>query len=387
MGDFIFVGSFFCCLIVSYLLFVRIKEYDSFSDKILAFLFICYAYCTAAYLLINSGWLIYLPFTYKTAQPINYLIPPLAFLYVRSVLNNEKEFRKLDIIHFIPFILITFNYVPFYFLNYTDKIAIVRKVVNDSTYTFTSQDGFFPEIIQLLRPLQTLIYILLQWRLLVLFRRNYKLLLEEAHTGSILSWLRTFTLSITFTIVSFLIFVIAVFYGLNDKAHTDSIIYYSSIPVALSLLYLSSYLVLNPSVLIGIPYINYVSPLNSNAINKHKYEEEVNLILRYFDEKRPYLKKSQSISEIAINLGIPLKMLSFILNHHFELNFNDFVNSYRIGEIVQRIQKGDLESYTLSTLFQEAGFSNKTTFLSAFKKVHHCTPTEFVQAMATTNRK
>ena len=45
------------------------------------------------------------------------------------------------------------------------------------------------------------------------------------------------------------------------------------------------------------------------------------------------------------------------------------------------IKKGDHEQYTLSTLFQEAGFSNKTTFLSAFKKVHQCTPTEFIQAL------
>lgn len=381
MGDFIFIGSFFCCLIVSYLLFIRIKEYNSFSDKILAGLFICYAYCTAAYLLVNSGWLVYLPFTYKTAQPINYLIPPLAFLYVRSVLNNEKYFRKIDILHFIPFAVITFNYLPFYFLNYFDKVEIVKKVVTDSTYTFTRQDGILPESIQLLRPVQTLIYIFLQSRLIFLFSRNYKYLLEDVHTRSILSWLRTFTFSIAFTVISFLIFVTAVIYGLNDKGHIDTIIYYTSIPVALSLLYLSSYLVLNPSVLIGIPFINYVSPLNQDVNTNHKYDEEVNLILQYFEEKRPYLKKNLSIGEVAIDLKIPLRMLSFILNHQFKLNFNDFVNSYRIGEIVQRIKKGDLELYTLSTLFQEAGFSNKTTFLSAFKKVHQCTPTEFIQAL------
>jgi AraC-like DNA-binding protein len=201
-----------------------------------------------------------------------------------------------------------------------------------------------------------------------------------------LSWLRTFTFSIAFTVVSFLIFVFAVIYGLNDKVNIDTIIYYTSIPVALSLLYLTSYLVLNPSVLVGIPYINYVSTLNQAGNSNHKYEEEVNLILQYFEQKRPYLKKNLSIGEVAIDLKIPLRMLSFILNHQFKLNFNDFVNRYRIGEIVQRIKKGDLELYTLSTLFQEAGFSNKTTFLSAFKKVHQCTPTEFIQALPSTIR-
>jgi AraC-like DNA-binding protein len=387
MGDFIFVGSFFCCLIISYLLFIRHKEYDSFSDKILAYLFIFYAYCTAAYLLINSGWLIYLPFIYKTAQPVNYLIPPLAFLYVRSILRNEKKFLKQDILHFIPFIAITLNYLPFYFLNYTEKIAIVRNVVNDSTYTFTRQDGFFPETIQLLRPLQALVYIFLQWRLIFLFHKNYKTLFKNAHISSILDWLKKFTIAISFTVVSFIFFVIALLYGLTESVKIDILIYYTSIPVAISLFYLSSYLVLNPSVLIGIPHINYTTNENPVSIDEYKYADEVKSILLYFKDNRPYLKKGLSISEVALDLNISPKMLSFIINQHFKLNFNDFVNQYRIQEIVQRIENGHLEKYTLSSLLQEAGFSNKTTFLSAFKKIHQCTPTDFIQSMPSIFRK
>jgi AraC-like DNA-binding protein len=55
------------------------------------------------------------------------------------------------------------------------------------------------------------------------------------------------------------------------------------------------------------------------------------------------------------------------------------VNKFRIDLIVERIQNGDLDRFTLSSISEEAGFSNKTTFLSAFKKVHHCTPTQFIQ--------
>ena len=91
MGDFIFIGSFFCCIINTYLLLIKEREYISFSDKLLAALFIFYAYCTISYLLVTSGWLIYIPFIYKTAQPINFLIPPFAYLYVRSILKNEKN--------------------------------------------------------------------------------------------------------------------------------------------------------------------------------------------------------------------------------------------------------------------------------------------------------
>ena len=109
------------------------------------------------------------------------------------------------------------------------------------------------------------------------------------------------------------------------------------------------------------------------------YEEEANIILQFFEQKKPYLKQNLSINEVSVEINIPLKLLSFIINQYFKLNFNDFVNKYRVEWIVNRIQNGDLDRFTLSSISQEAGFSNKTTFLSAFKKVHNCTPTQFVQ--------
>ena len=389
MGNFIFTGSLFCCLIVVYILLFGKKDYRSFSDKILAVLFLSYAYCTAAYLLITSGWLVYLPYTYKTAQPINYLIPPLAYIYVRSILKNEKSFYINDIIHFVPFVFFTINYLPFYFLNSLDKIYIVKNVINDISLTFSKQDGLFPETLQVFRPIQSFIYIFLQWRLIILFENKNQQLLKNVHTVHVVSWLKKFTISISFTVISFVFFVIMLIYGLNNQLNISQIVFYSSIAVALSLFYLSSYLIVNPSVLIGMPYLNYKPDINIhiNSSANPKYEKEVKLILDFLEEKKPYLKKSLSINEVSIELDIPLKMLSFIINQHFKVNFNDFVNQYRIRTIVDRIKNGDLDTYTLTTLFEESGFSNKTTFLSAFKKVHHLTPKEFIKTITPITRK
>ena len=151
MGDFIFIGSFFCCIISAYLLLIKSREFISFSDKLLAILFIFYAYCTISYLLVSSGWIIYIPYIYKTAQPINFLIPPFAYLYVRSILNNEKTFRKLDLLHFVPFVLILINYLPFYLMNYADKSKLVNLVINNVELNLIQQDGIVSEKIQFSR--------------------------------------------------------------------------------------------------------------------------------------------------------------------------------------------------------------------------------------------
>ena len=380
MGDFIFIGSFFCCIISAYLLVIKRREFISFSDKLLAALFICYAYCTISYLLVTSGWIIYIPYIYKTAQPINFLIPPLAYLYVRSVLNNEKTFRKIDLIHFLPFVLILINYLPFYLMNYAEKSKLVNLIINNVELNLIQQDGILSEKIQFLRPLQCLVYIILQWKLILSFEKNNQDLIKESHTRLILNWLKVFSTSIALTVISFIVFIFIFIYGLNNFLQLDDLVFYSSIPVALCLFYLSSYLVVNPNVLVGLPYIHYLKKSeNVSNIKLINYEEEANIILDYFTKNKSYLKQNLTINEISLEVNIPLKLLSFIINQHFKLNFNDFVNKFRIDLVVERMQNGDLDKFTLSSISEEAGFSNKTTFLSAFKKIHNCTPTQFMQ--------
>ena len=177
-----------------------------------------------------------------------------------------------------------------------------------------------------------------------------------------------------------IVFIFIFIYGLNNFLQLDDLVFYSSIPVALCLFYLSSYLVVNPNVLVGLPYIHYLKKSeNVSNIKLINYEEEANIILNYFTKNKPYLKQNLTINEISLEVNIPLKLLSFIINQHFKLNFNDFVNKFRIDLVVERMQNGDLDKFTLSSISEEAGFSNKTTFLSAFKKLHKCTPTQFMQ--------
>lgn len=123
-------------------------------------------------MLISSGWLIHFPFLYRTSAPVNYLIPPLAYLYVKSVLNNKNKWRWVDALHFIPFILISINYIPLFTMSIENKNAIVKMVIENYTYNYNLQDGYFSENIQFLRPIQSLIYILLQWRLIYIFEKK-----------------------------------------------------------------------------------------------------------------------------------------------------------------------------------------------------------------------
>jgi len=300
-------------------------------------------------------------------------------MYVKSVLTNKNKWKLVDALHLTPFLLIAINYIPLYCMGIDNKKEVVKLVIQSFNNNYNIQDGFFTEKIQFLRPIQSIVYIILQWKLIYSFKRKQHLGYFKEHTELILSWLIKFTSAITFTILTFLIFVIGVVYTLYTNQSINDIVFYASIPVSISLFYLTSYLILNPNVFLGLPYIDY-NKYNQKieVLDKVKYEEEIAAIESYLTNNKPYLKQGFSINEFSMAVGLPAKLVSFLINNHFDKNFNDFVNTYRIAQVTDCIKAGDFNQFTLYALATQAGFSNKTSFVDAFKKVHNCTPSHFI---------
>ena len=159
--ELIFLGGIFCSLITAYILFFRNGLDVIFSDILLGILLILMSWCSLAYLLIISGWIYQVPYLYKTAAPLNFLIPPIAFLYVRSVIYNEKKIRKTDLFHLIPFILIFINYFSFYSMPFIEKQKLVESVVNNLKLNYEVKDGLISESYRyILGIIQSIIYLI-----------------------------------------------------------------------------------------------------------------------------------------------------------------------------------------------------------------------------------
>jgi AraC-like DNA-binding protein len=156
--------------------------------------------------------------------------------------------------------------------------------------------------------------------------------------------------------------------------------------ISICFLVISSYLLLNPKVLLGFPFIKYTEVDWGLLINKKvklpfvivDYSKEIEQLKKYFNENHSYLIKGININDVAVGTGIPAKELSFIINHHFNQRFNEFVNQYRISYITKKINEGYLDHYTLQTLSSEAGFTSPTTFIAAFKKIELCSPSDYL---------
>jgi AraC-like DNA-binding protein len=63
------------------------------------------------------------------------------------------------------------------------------------------------------------------------------------------------------------------------------------------------------------------------------------------------------------------------------MNFNDYINSFRIEEIKKRFENGETEDFTVLGIALDSGFNSKTTFNRAFKKYTGSTPQFYIQKL------
>lgn len=385
MIEVIFLGAIFCALITAYSLLFNETPFHLFSNTQLAWYLIFFGYCISAYLLIESGWILNVPFLYKTAAPINFLIPPLSYFYVNSVLYDRKSYRKRDFLHLLPFFISFISYLPFYFISFEEKEIIVKNLYQSGMLGINN-DGLIPEYIQFFaREIQSLTYLFFQWQLLINFKKNNLTTNFEVHTKQVLNWLRDFNISCTIAVISLVFFIVFMKFGNSNLCSILSDL--SGSLFAISFFIITSYLLFRPSVLYGFPFgannqtgLSEKKTNNTGAATK-TFESEIKLITDYFKDDKPYLKNNLNINEVALSLQIPGRDVSFILNNHFQQHFPDFVNMYRIQHFINEVENENLNKFTIEFIAKSSGFSSITTFNRAFKKAYSISPTEYIQQL------
>jgi AraC-like DNA-binding protein len=83
---------------------------------------------------------------------------------------------------------------------------------------------------------------------------------------------------------------------------------------------------------------------------------------------------------LADTMGISSRSLSALINGHYEQNFYDYVNDYRVRDAQRQLEDPGLKSKTIQRVMEDAGFNSKSTFNSHFKKVTGKTPSEYRKA-------
>jgi len=106
-------------------------------------------------------------------------------------------------------------------------------------------------------------------------------------------------------------------------------------------------------------------------------------LLTLMEEKKPYLNGELKASELAQMLDISVNHLSQVLNNIQQQNFFDFVNGYRIKEVIKKMEAPKNSHLTLLAMALDSGFNSKTSFNTVFKKMTHQTPSAFYKSLTS----
>jgi AraC-like DNA-binding protein len=114
----------------------------------------------------------------------------------------------------------------------------------------------------------------------------------------------------------------------------------------------------------------YKEPITSDNL----YFQKLELLCK---DQHIYTDSTLNREKIAEKLGISAGYVSQIINTITGDNFANYINQYRVEAVKKMISNSEYENYNLLTMGLESGFTSKTTFYKAFKKVTGQTPNEY----------
>ncbi len=118
-------------------------------------------------------------------------------------------------------------------------------------------------------------------------------------------------------------------------------------------------------------------PFVSRPLPPAELKQKGTWLKKVVKENCYYQDPELSLVLLAEKLELTTHELSRIINTVLKKSFNDFINEYRIAEVIQKMQNPVYDRLTLLGIAFDSGFNSKTTFSRAFRRVTGKTPGEY----------
>lgn len=277
---------------------------------------------------------------------LNYLLlPPSIWLFIKYQTDDNFRFQPWHLWLFLPALVA-------YTLDVWSKMASISLMSHKLWIWFTEYV-----------PLIGLVFVLgFFWVKYYKFRalKNFK-----SQKNSLLTQFRFLMLmsSLTFVCLTWLLFE---FIGFK---------HYEIIEYTFIILFL------------GLAFFNFLEnqtfpPLALEERNREfpNYDDQDNLVLleRTMHESKPYLNPNIPLKNLALELNLPARYVSFLINQYHHKNYKEYINAYRIDAFLEKVKNGENKTKTLLGLAMECGFSSKSTFNQVFKNHMGKSPSEYI---------
>lgn len=376
-------------LLFSLLLLWRGYRQERLSDKLLALLLLIYTLRISQWMLGFAGWYDvrdwHTTVMFYTMWNHWLVVGPLIYFYFLSLTNADFRFTKKDWLHFLPIGIWYARGMIIFGVDIVWRHWLQGEPLPefDGTHGEMLNIGFgpFDHLWNYFEFISIFVYLFLTFRL---FQRYRKYVVENfSSTENIdFSWLRNMLIA---TAVGHLIWVgfeIAGMFGEEGLSYVED--WYSFFFIGLLIYYLSiegylagtgerlrSALRFDPEEKAIAPEVT--APDTDPELQKNKTE-----LIDLMTSEAPHLNPELTLQDLAGRLKMTAPTLSRLINSTQGMNFNDFVNSYRVEAVKTKLLDPANSHLSLLAIALDCGFNSKATFNRAFRKHAGVSPTQFL---------
>jgi len=312
------------------------------------------------------------PYFLLSGFSFTFLQGPLLYFYAKATTDRDFVFKKVHLVHLLPFLLFWASMV----IGYHSKPLQVKL---DLITSAESRYGVEFAMGNLFIHFQIIAYMAAALRGLHKFRLEYR---DRVRPLS-LNWL-TFGLSVF--LIMWSLHLILQLIGWVVELPLMLHFGFSFLCMVLYFIF-ANFAVFKslkqPELILGETLTTEKLKYENSTLTSAESEQILKQLLDCMDAQRPYLHPSVAIDEIARALHIPSRHLSQVINENLNQHFFDFINRYRIEEAKRLISDSTGNRKTMLEILYEIGFNSKSAFNSAFKKHADMTPREFKRVCKT----
>ena len=117
-------------------------------------------------------------------------------------------------------------------------------------------------------------------------------------------------------------------------------------------------------------------------LDTDKHEAVFNQLEALLQEKQLYKDEDLSLEKLAVASGINRHHISETLNVFAHKSFYQYINEYRIKEVLLRLDTNTKKNTRLLAIAYDCGFKTKASFNQYFKKITGLTPSGYIKEKA-----
>lgn len=360
----------------------------------------------AVYYALIENDLFWLTVFFNHFTPLYLLIGPFFYFYIRGLLNDRFEFKRKDLLHFIPALVQLVAIVPYLFLtSFEDKQQLIMGFVSQPKTVLSHKFNLLFDFREShwIRTLSMLFYF-------ILFTNEFRkfLLCTRAKIKTLMQELFNFRWSLFLSISFLLVLALNLYYvfqlSVNPMFLSGSTIGLIGLIVFGIVLFNNLSLLFFPQVLYGIPQKGQIDSRDNSDSNANQstlsaetssntglsekplfksnnyFFDLEKRIKDYFSSDRPYLDKDFQLQTLSNHLGVPQHHISYCLRYYFNTTFSDFKNRYRLNYFKGLVKEGQIGAKTIEAMIDESGFRSRSAFYASFEKIEEISLSEYLKS-------